>query len=600
MNAQHDVDRSAGLGSSMALLARLLPFLRPYAGALVVALLAIVAGAALTLAAGLGARVLMDGGGHARSWPLPKLPGLDPMIAVPLAGGLLLGLVGFVRLYTVAWLGERVTADVRQSLFDKVMSLPASFFETAPAGDVLSRLTVDTGLVQTLLCTTIVQWSRSLLTLLGGLALLILTSAHLASVVIGLAAAVVLPLLLIARRERALSTAAQTHLADLSGTLEETLNAIQTVQAFNHTSIDSLEFGASLNLVRQAALARARNRATLLAVGSVLAMGAIGCGIWFCFHQVRTKQSTGGDLVSFLFYAVLVTTSVGTLVDCWGDMQRAAGALERLAAIWDQPAGIVVPATPRTLPARPAGEIVFDDISFSYPATPQRRILDGFSVSLAAGQTTALVGASGAGKSTILRLLMRLYDPADGHILLDGIPLPALDPADLRRHVALVPQEPVMFGTNVRENIRYGRPDASDAEVEAAAEAAAAWSFIRRLPDGLDTFLGEKGVRLSGGQRQRIAIARAVLLDPAVLLLDEATSALDAESEHLVQGALARLSVGRTTLVVAHRLATIRRADRILVLNEGAIVASDTHERLLKQDGLYRRLAHLQFASEAA
>ena len=598
MSLQQTSDRTPPQGS-VATLALLLPFLRPYLGWLFVAVLSVVAGAALVLVAGLAARAWMDGNRQMASL-LAIVPGLDPVIFVPAACGFLLGAIGFVRSYTVAWLGERVTADVRQSLFDKVLSMPASFFETAPAGDVLSRLTCDTALIQTLLCTTLVQWTKSLLTLLGGLGLLILTSAHLAGIVIGLAAVVVLPLLLIARRERGLSAAAQDHLADLGGTVEETLNAIQTVQAYNHASIDSRLFAVSLNRVRRAALARARNRATLLAVGSMLAMCAIGFGVWFCFHQIRTQQSTGGDFVSFLFYSAVVTTSIGTLVESWGDMQRAAGAMERLAAIWNRPAGILLHATPRTLPASPLGQVDFAGVGFSYSGAPERPILNDFSVSLRAGQTTALVGASGAGKSTVLRLLMRLYEPTQGRILLDGIGLAELDPAELRRHVALVPQEPVIFGTSVRENIRYGRPDASDSEVEEAAEAAAAWSFIRRLPEGLDTFLGEKGVRLSGGQRQRLAIARAVLLDPAVLLLDEATSALDAESEQLVQEALSRLSVGRTTLIVAHRLATIRRADRILVLNAGEIVASDTHERLLKQDGLYRRLAALQFVSAAA
>ena len=569
-----------------------MPFLRPYAGRAAAAAVSLALAAGLVLLLGQGVRRLIDEGFASANGASHLNQAAGAMFAVIVA----LGLSTSLRFYLMAWLGERVAADMRAALFAQVLRLSPAFFETMRTGDVLTRLTTDTAQLQGLIGAAVSQWLRSAVVAAGALVMLVITSAKLALLVIAVVPLVVLPLVVFGRRERKLSRSAQDRIADLGAYAEETVNALRTVQAFTHEAVDRARFGARVEDSIGAALRRARMRAALILSVVVLGFGAITLSLWVGGLDVVHGRISGGELSAFVFYAVLVATSATAMSELWGEVQRAAGSAGRIAELLAEPPGIAAPARPAPLPAPPVGRIEFDAVSFRYPSRPDASALDEFSLRVEPGETVALVGPSGAGKTTVFQMLLRFYDPAAGRVLLDGVDLRCADPGAVRARIGLVSQDPVIFGADVWDNIRYGRPDASDADVRAAARAASA-GFLDDLPQGFDTFLGERGVRLSGGQRQRVAIARALLRDAPVLLLDEATSALDAESEAAVQHALAVLAQGRTTLVIAHRLATVRRADRIVVMDAGRVVATGPHEALVRQEGLYARLAELQFAA---
>jgi ATP-binding cassette subfamily B protein len=574
----------------VASLRLLLPHLRPYLPRALGAVAALLAAAGLTLGLGQGLRRLIDEGFTAGT---EALDGAAIFMAAVVA---LLALATAARYYLVSWLGERVAADLRRRVFDHVLSLSPSFFETARTGDILSRMTADVSLLQSLIGSAISMGLRNTITGLGALAMLLATSAKLAGIVLAVLPLVIVPMVVFGRRERRLSKVAQERVADLAATAEEALNGLRIVQAFTHEPEDRRRFSREVEASVGAALRRIASRAALILVVILCGFGAITFSLWVGGHDVLAGRMTGGELSAFVFYAVLLASSGATMSELWGEIQRAAAAADRLLELLGARSDIEVPANPARLPNPAQGRVAFEDVRFAYPTRPNQPALDGFSLAVEPGETVALVGPSGAGKTSVLQLLLRFYDPQGGRITVDGVDVAALDPADLRGRLGLVPQDPAIFSTSVAENIRYGRLDATDAEVEAAARAAAADEFIRRLPQGYATHLGARGVTLSGGQRQRIAIARAILRDPPILLLDEATSALDAESEQSVQRALEALSQGRTTLVVAHRLATVRKADRIVVMEAGRIVATGTHEALVQEGGLYARLAALQFA----
>ena len=571
------------------------PFIARYRGAAILATIALLASAGLVLALGQVVRHLIDGGfasGSAAQLNETAF-GMAGVIA-------LLAIATASRFALVTWLGERIGADVRRAVFDHVIALSPAWFETARTGDVLSRLQADTAVLQALAGSALSQWLRSALLLVGAFAMLVVTSPLLSGLVAGVVPLVVVPLVLFSRRERRLSRVAQDRIADLGALAEETLGALRTVQAFTQEPFARARFADATEGAVAAARARIASRAGVIGGVILLGFGAITLALWVGGRQVIAGELSGGSLSAFVFYAVIVATSGAGLSELWGELQRAAGAADRIAELLAERPAIAALAHPRALPSPPAGRVQFDAVTFHYPARPGQPALDQFSLTVEPGETVALVGPSGAGKTTVLQLLLRFYDPDanGGAIRLDGVDLREADPSAIRARLGLVPQDPVVFGADAWTNIRFGRPNATDAEVVAAARAAHC-GFIDALPDGWNTFLGEKGVRLSGGQRQRLAIARAVLRDPAVLLLDEATSALDAESEHAVQQALATLSRNRTTLVIAHRLATVRRADRIVVVDDGRIIASGTHDALVRGGGLYARLAALQFTEAA-
>jgi ATP-binding cassette, subfamily B, bacterial len=580
---------------SLKPLRALLPFLQPYRGTLVLALLALLVAAAAMLALPVALRHLIDQGIASGSSAT-----VDRYFVAFLAAAGVYGVFAALRFYLVTWLGERVVADLREAVYSRVIRMDPGFFEVTRIGEVLSRLTADTTLVQSIAGVNLSITLRSAISLAGSLVMLAITSPRLTVMIVVLVPVVIVPLIVLGRRVRKLSRASQDRIADTSGIADETLNAIQTVQAFTLESVNERRFGAAVEDSFQAAVQRTKTRSTLTAIATMLVFGAITFVLWTGAHSVVRGEMTGGQLGQFLVYAVYVAISAASLSEMWGEVQRAAGAMERLVELKNAAPTIVAPERPVPLPVPGRGEIRFDDVTFSYPSRPDAQALAAFDLSIRPGETVAFVGPSGAGKSTTFQLLLRFYDPSRGRIFVDGVDIATADPQVVRSRIGLVPQDTVLFAASARENIRYGRPDASDAEVEAAASAAAADEFLRRLPQGYDTFLGERGTRLSGGQRQRIAIARAILRDPPILLLDEATSALDAESERLVQGALENLMRDRTTIIIAHRLATVLKADRIVVMDQGRIVAQGTHGELVRSNELYGRLAALQFNDSAA
>ncbi len=588
---------SAARRSSLSVLRALWPFMAPYRARVAVAAGALLVAAVATLVVPLAFRQMIDIGfaaGAAASertdvnlWFLALFG-----VAVVLAFGAAL------RFYSVSWLGERVTADLRRAVYRQVLRQDARFFETLKTGEVLSRLSTDTTLIQTLVGTSISLGLRNALLFAGALAMLIVTSPQLASIIVGLLLLVVLPILVFGRRVRRLSRASQDALADTSALAGETLNAVQIVQAYAREPLEARRFGDATEAAFASAVRRVRARSLLTALAIVLVFGAIVFVLWLGAHAVLEGRLTAGLLTQFILYAALVAGATGAIAEVLGDVQRAAGATERLLELLEAEPAIRAPAHPaRLVPSGTGARVDLEAVVFSYPSRPDERALDQVTLAIAAGETVALVGPSGAGKTTLFQLLLRFHDPASGAIRIDGIDLRRLDPADLREAIGLVSQDSVVFSADAMENIRYGRLDASDDEVVAAARAAHAHEFIEKLPDGYRTFLGERGVRLSGGQRQRIAIARALLKNPPLLLLDEATSALDAESERAVQAALERAMLGRTTLVIAHRLATVVGADRIVVLERGRVVDMGTHAELVARGGLYARLAAIQFDS---
>ena len=571
----------------------LLPHLRPYLGRAIAASLALLVAAGLLLGLGQGLRQLIDQGfGSARP---ASLNGAALAMFLIVAA---LGASTALRFYLVSWLGERVAGDLRRAVFNHVLSLSPAYFETARTGDILSRLTADIAVLQALVGTAISQSLRNILLAIGAASMLVITSAKLAAITLVVVPVVVLPLILFGRRERKLSRSAQERVADLAATAEETINGLATVQAFTHEAADRARFSAEVERSVGAALRRILSRAILILIVILLGFGAITFSLWVGGRDVIAGRMTGGELSAFVFYAVLLASSLATISEIWGEIQRAAAAADRLLEILATKPEIAAPASPAILPP-PQGRVAFEGVTFHYPSRPDTPALSDITLALEPGETVALVGPSGAGKTTGLQLLLRFRDPQAGRVLVDGTDIRLVEPQALRGRLGLVAQEPMIFSASVADNIRYGRPEADDAAVLAAARAAAAADFIAALPEGMATHLGARGVTLSGGQRQRIAIARAILRDPPILLLDEATSALDAESEQAVQQALAAAARGRTTLVVAHRLATVRRADRILVMEAGRVVATGTHDALVRQGGLYARLAALQFTEQS-
>ena len=570
-------------------------FVRPYRLQVVYAGIALLVAASAVLAVGQGLKSVIDHGFGTNS-----AGELDRALVLMLGIVVVLAVATFTRFYFVSWLGERVTADLRRAVFDHLLRLPPQFFELTRTGEVISRLTNDTTMLETVIGSSASLAIRNLLLLVGGMVMLALTSPKLTLFVALGVPLTVAPIVLFGRRVRRLARASQDRVGDVGAYLDEALHEIRTVQAYTHEPIDRNDFAQRVEAAFETARMRIRDRALLVATVILFVFGAVGIILWIGGHDVVAGRISGGQLSAFVFYAVLVASAVGALSEVAGDIQRAAGATERLFELLAVEPTISAPDAPVAMPRPASGTLSFDDVTFHYPSRPDSPALDRLTLTVRAGEKLALVGPSGAGKSTVFQLLLRFYDPSAGVVRIDDVDLRTADPVDVRQRLALVPQDPVIFAASVLENVRYGRPDATEGEVRAACEAAYASEFIDALPDGYASFLGERGVRLSGGQRQRLAIARAILADRPILLLDEATSALDAHSERAVQLAMERLMAGRTVLIIAHRLATVRHADRIAVIDGGRLAAIGTHEQLLVDSPLYARLAALQFVIPAA
>ncbi|MEM6850171.1 MAG: ABC transporter transmembrane domain-containing protein [Pseudomonadota bacterium] len=620
---QNDTGRSAGAAFSAEIardaahrpkssqirpLRQLLPFIAPYKATVFLFTFFLIAASALTLALPAAGRLLMDCGfGVAASSPYCGALGegaggraLAPYFLSGVAVALVLGMASALRYYFISRLGERVVADIRSAVYAHVLSLSPHFFETTRTGEVLSRLTTDTTLVQTVVGSSVSVALRTMATTVGAVAMMAIVNWKLALMVLAVGPIILVPILTFGRRVQSLSRAGQDRLAEASARASESLAAVSTVQAFTQERRETSAFADAVERTYEVSMRRVRVRSTMTALFFSLILTAVILVLWYGAVQVQAGAITGGAMLQFMMYAFIAVSGAGFLTETWTEIMRAAGATERLMELLQATSDIAPPERPAALPHQGAGRADFEGVSFAYPTRADIQALNDFSLAVEPGETVALVGPSGAGKTTVFQLLLRFYDPQDGTVRLDGVDVRDLDPETVRGAIAVVQQNAPLFSGSALENIRYGRPDASDAEVRAAAKAAMADGFITALPEGYDTDLGERGATLSGGQRQRIAIARAILRDAPLLLLDEATSALDAESERLVQDAFERLSADRTTIVIAHRLATVLKADRIVVMKDGRIVDQGSHESLMAKDGLYARLAKLQFDTAIA